>query len=45
MIQALAGFNAGVAMNQGALFEPVSRGLLHEEAGTLVGAHRLTASR
>jgi fibronectin-binding autotransporter adhesin len=45
MIQSLATFNAGLAMNQGALFEPVSSGLLHEEVGTLVGAHRVTSPR
>jgi hypothetical protein len=44
MIQALAGFNAAGTANQGALFEPASSGLLHAEAGTLVGAHRVTAS-
>jgi autotransporter passenger strand-loop-strand repeat protein len=38
LIQAMAGFHTGAG--QGALFEPVSSGLLHEEAGMLLGAHR-----
>jgi hypothetical protein len=45
MIQALATLEAGTAMRQGALFEPVSGALLHEDVGTVATAHRATLPR